>query len=42
MAYNFEAKKLTLIVIASREFVAQRSSSVPGAEDESWRLQIQR
>jgi hypothetical protein len=40
MAYNFEAKKPTLIVIISREFVAQSSPSVPSAEEESWRLQI--
>jgi hypothetical protein len=38
MAYNFEAKKLTLIVTASREFFAHLSPSVPSAEEESWRL----
>jgi hypothetical protein len=40
MAYNFEAKKPKLIVVISRDFVAQRSPFVPNAEEGSRRLQI--
>jgi len=34
MVYNFEDKKLTLIVIISGEFVAHRLPSIPRAEEE--------
>jgi hypothetical protein len=40
MTYNFETEEPTLIVIISRDFVAERLSSVPSAEAKSWRPHI--